>query len=746
MKRFFLVFLTIIFLTAGVLFFVNIPLSTVEVVINDQHVALENPVKIEEDTFFAPAERILGELGFDTQWDSENQTLTAILGNYRIEMPLYANEVNVDEETVIWDYPLKMFDGVLYLPVWPAADAIGAFAQWDEQSRTIVISTPETFDPDEPDDLNGPLLNVAHPPDSPTIYYGNSLFVFGTTQSFSQVHVTVNGEPVDVLDSRTGNFLTMVEIPRGEEFPVKIAATDAKGTTVVERSALYPAPSGSMPREPLAIHSSNLIPRDDQTIKSGDTLRVAFQGSVGAEARFWIGSPENQVNMTELAYSGGPPGEGGIYTALYTVSEEDVPARGLSHPMPVTVSLQRGDDRVTRELMGRVTFFSDPPYKIVEVKEEHRLKNRGWLYIMRDDTFQAYGTTIGGTGHPTNVITYLTEGTRYEVQGISGNYYRVKVNSSDTFLIHQDVVRETDTREAPEPKLSEIGLSETGEMVTIMLETTERFPFLVEDGKKQLRIKLYGIDKDGEILIPELPEFIDQVELDEKPAVSDGAAVLTVSLDQKMAGFECRWVGSGLAIDIYKPPVVDRENPLRGKTIIVDPGHGGEDTGASGPGDVHEKDVVLAMGLHLERLLEAEGANVIMTRTEDVFVNLYDRPAGINEYGADLLISIHANAHAQDAPAVDIHGLMILYNYEHNEELADIMLETMEAETDLPAFRTWRRNIAVLRHPQVPSVLVEAGYMMHPDDNWHILHPGGQKELAESMLKGIKEFFLSFDQ
>ncbi len=89
--------------------------------------------------------------------------------------------------------------------------------------------------------------------------------------------------------------------------------------------------------------------------------------------------------------------------------------------------------------------------------------------------------------------------------------------------------------------------------------------------------------------------------------------------------------------------------PLKDKTIVIDPGHGGEDPGAIGPGDIHEKDVVLAMSLHLRKLLTAEGAKVIMTRTEDIDVDPYERPKVEHIAETDFFISVHANAHTQGA-------------------------------------------------------------------------------------------------
>ena len=198
-------------------------------------------------------------------------------------------------------------------------------------------------------------------------------------------------------------------------------------------------------------------------------------------------------------------------------------------------------------------------------------------------------------------------------------------------------------------------------------------------------------------------------------------------------------------IDLNKPPEVNADNPLQGKTIVVDPGHGGEDPGAPGPGDLHEKEVVLKISLYLRDLLLEEGAEVIMTRTEDVDVDLYDRPKAEHIEDTDFFISVHANAHAHGAEALDTHGIMTLYNYDHNEELAKIMLDKVAEEMDLPAMYTWRRNIALTRHTQFPFVLVEAGYMMHPEDNWYIIHPRGQQRFALAMKEGIKEYFLSFE-
>lgn len=722
--------------------------SRITLLINGEPADPDTPVILdqinESEIFYVPARAVCEKLGFETSWNSSTNQLSALLGDFSVVLTVDSSIAVVDGVSKSWNAPVKFFEDTIYMPAYPAAEALGALIEWDETVKQLSIYTPREFDTDIAEEQDGPLLYVAYPGESELFrYYGDSLFVFGTTKSFALIDVTVNGEPVELYDPRSGNFLTMVQIPRGEEFTIAVEATGTDGTTRVERTVIYPDWWDMMSRDPLAFHSTRLVPSADQVLKEGDILQVAFQGSPGGEATFQIGDRSTSYRMIERSYPGGPSGTGGIYTATYRVSNRDIPETGASAPLPITVTLSRGGEQVTREMPGSITFLADSPYKIVEVKPEHELKNRGWLYSFRDNQLQLLSGTLSGSGYPASVVSYLVEGTRYTAVSAFGNYYRVVIGRDQNYLIHRDVVHTKDTTELARPLLSAIELDENVERISLRLTTTERFHFSTADGKNSLAVTMHGISTAGNIQLPALTESLVDISLSPRSGDGTRPLVFTVKIDLEMTGFKTRWDGTDLLIELYKPGKINRSNPLQDKVIIVDPGHGGSERGAIGPGGLDEKDVVLSMGLYLREMLTDAGATVIMTRTEDIDVNLYDRPERIDQYNADLFISIHANAHAANAPATTIHGIMILYNFAHNENLADIMLDTMVEESNLPRFRTWRRNIAVLRHPHVPSVLVEAGYMMHPHDNWYILHPRGQKELARAMLEGIKNYFLA---
>ncbi len=87
---------------------------------------------------------------------------------------------------------------------------------------------------------------------------------------------------------------------------------------------------------------------------------------------------------------------------------------------------------------------------------------------------------------------------------------------------------------------------------------------------------------------------------------------------------------------------------------------------------------------------------------------------------------------------------MTIYNHNFNEKLAEIILDNLVNKTGLPRTRVWERSdLAVLRQTQIPGVMVETAFLMHPDDNWYLLQPEYQQELAMGIMNGINEYFFN---
>jgi len=196
-------------------------------------------------------------------------------------------------------------------------------------------------------------------------------------------------------------------------------------------------------------------------------------------------------------------------------------------------------------------------------------------------------------------------------------------------------------------------------------------------------------------------------------------------------------------------PSVPTNVSLAGKVIVIDPGHGGYDPGASAdlhPFDVYEKNITLAIARRVQTVLTANGATVIMTRSSDFYISPNDRPLIGNGRHADYFISIHA-----DSSAVGRNTLAGTTVYFHGQSsvcrlmAADIGRRVSETsglsyngiKSDTIRFRT---GFAVLRGSEMPAVLVETGYMNNDRDLAKLRDDAGQQRIAEGITAGLRDF------
>ncbi|KAB0665670.1 AMIN domain-containing protein [Oryzomonas japonica] len=238
------------------------------------------------------------------------------------------------------------------------------------------------------------------------------------------------------------------------------------------------------------------------------------------------------------------------------------------------------------------------------------------------------------------------------------------------------------------------------------------------------------------------------------------------------------------------PPVVEKKvkphkKPLIAKIrrIVVDPGHGGHDSGALGPNGVKEKDVVLAIGLKLRDLLKDElGLDVVMTRATDVFIPLEERTAIANKVNADLFVSVHANAALnRGASGIETYYLnlaktekaaqlaakengttlekvsvlqAILFDLMANYKLNDSAHLADEVQRSLHGKIKSRhadvRNLGVKQGPfyvlvgaTMPSILVETAFVSNVQEESRLTDPAYQEQTAEGIMEGIRAYITS---
>lgn len=236
------------------------------------------------------------------------------------------------------------------------------------------------------------------------------------------------------------------------------------------------------------------------------------------------------------------------------------------------------------------------------------------------------------------------------------------------------------------------------------------------------------------------------------------------------------------------PPATEAEKRKAERLVIValDPGHGGEDPGAIGPTGLREKDVVLAIGLKLRDELNAvPGMRVMMTRDADFFVPLAERVRKARRVQADLFVSIHADAffkpeargasvfalstrgasssaarwladkeNAADlvggaaVPAVkDAQVLRALLDMSTTAQIKDSLklgsevLSRIGKVGKLHKASVEQAGFAVLKAPDIPSILVETAFISNPEEEARLRDPGYQNQLVDALASGIKRYF-----
>jgi N-acetylmuramoyl-L-alanine amidase len=171
--------------------------------------------------------------------------------------------------------------------------------------------------------------------------------------------------------------------------------------------------------------------------------------------------------------------------------------------------------------------------------------------------------------------------------------------------------------------------------------------------------------------------------------------------------------------------------------VVLDPGHGGPDPGAVGIGGLRETDVVLDVALQVAQLLQNRGVQVLLTRTSEVDVDLPPRVALANRSGADLFVSLHANALSMDRP--DVNGIETFYfQGGRSYELAlSIQRQLMAVSPGTPDRGARPGRFFVIRRTVMPSVLTEMGFVTGEIDAPRLADARFRQSLAAAVAKGI---------
>lgn len=175
---------------------------------------------------------------------------------------------------------------------------------------------------------------------------------------------------------------------------------------------------------------------------------------------------------------------------------------------------------------------------------------------------------------------------------------------------------------------------------------------------------------------------------------------------------------------------------LAGKTIVLDPGHGGHDPGTGLGTGIFEKNLTLQTAKLLESKLTKAGANVVLTRKNDKYVSLETRVDFSNRL-ADAFISIHFDA----AIDTNVNGYTVFYNQSYQEKFAQTMNQSLANHISLKNRGTVVGDYLVVRENNHPAVLLELGFLSNPAERSVVTSNAYQEQVTDGIVAGLQNYF-----
>ena len=387
--------------------------------------------------------------------------------------------------------------------------------------------------------------------------------------------------------------------------------------------------------------------------------------------------------------------------------------------------LTMNDRTISQQGTGKISILSPAELEIAEVTADP-------------------GVARTGASTDFSRMTPLPKGTRATIIGREGEWLRLDygawIKASEVQIVKDAVPARSIIRSARSRQVS--GWTE----VLFPLEIP--VPVTVQEGERTFTLTLYNTTAQTDI-----------IRLDDDPVISRLAwqqispLQVQYTFNLKSAqqwGYKLRYDGTTLVLSLKHPPVntsmmpVSQAKPLSGIKILIDAGHGGpQDSGAVGPAGIREKTVALIVSKLVQEELINRGANVLMTRVEDVDLDLPPRVEMIQKEEPAIAISIHYNALPDNGDAINTKGVGAFWFHPQAHSLAMFLHNYLVAKLNRPSYGVFWNNLAMTRPAVAPSVLMELGFMINPEEFEWIVNPTEQKKLAEAIAQGVTEWFAS---
>lgn len=561
-----------------------------------------------------------------------------------------------------------------------------------------------------------PRLIVAYPPDGHQVAYDRVILEGSVSPGAS---LSIGGVRAEVAPD--GLYTLWYPLKPGVNSLRLVTTLSGKSrSTVLKVTRLVRT---ALPSRPTAIRPGSVSPagRLEFWDVGGDTpeertFEVSFEGSPGGQARYRLGPLSGTLSEWER----------GRYRARVTLT----PGMVLNQEK-LTVTLTGLDGQTaTLTSTARVSTGTGPA---TATQNPATVRGVG----LNEATMTV--TTLDGSP-----LLYPREGTQFLAVGREGEDLRLRLAPGLSALVTAEQV--TLTRGLPPlPVPGTLTLDPAAPASDLRLRLPlggARPPFVLEQtlGGRRLELTLYGLAAP-----PSVGDLTDPLLYGvQRESLGEGVTRLTFDLGTSPWGFQANFDAQDLVLTVRRPPALDPAQPLLGRTIVLDPGHGGSNKGGAGLLGIPEKGLTLPVAQQAAALLRAQGANVVLTRENDTFVGLDERGLLAEDLRADLLVSLHYNALPDGRGPRGVRGPEVYYTHPQAQPLAASILSELRATLPDLGFGAGLKpgaNLALTRPTTQISLLVEMAYLTDAG-NVRVMHsPEGQAQLARAVAAGITRFY-----
>lgn len=585
--------------------------------------------------------------------------------------------------------------------------------------------------------VRGPVaLRVAYPVAGAAVNVRDSSFLFGSTGT-GAARLTINGTPVRVWPN--GAWLAWVALPQDSVMRFHLeAVTDRDTATLVhelhrgcQSSATRPAaaPQGKIwwPAHedlPLSVYapagaSVRLHAADGVTVPFIATTQWGATTTSPPLIRYEAvirGQPIGRDPGPVLARDPGPPDTSG--RADSTGSRAD----------PYLEVIQR-DDTLRAAWPLQVALLDTTPIVVAFDDDTARRGDTDRITVGR--------ATPGGTYHwffPTGVTATVT--------GRINEQLRVRLAAGTEAWVATAEALVVRSRRAAPAIAGSITTRRSPDGATVRIPLTYFAPFHVVEQERSLVVRIYNAVGDIDWIRYAANDSLVRGVTWEQRAGPE--VTVTIELAGPVWGYRMHHGDGGLVLEIRRPPAIDRDEPLRQRRIVIDPGH--PPGGASGPTGLREAEANLAVAQRLRRRFEAAGATVLMTRTTDSVVDLWPRVQFAERSQADLLISIHNNALPDGVNPFTDNGTTVFYNHPRSAPLARMIQQALVRRLGIRDLGIGRGDLALVRSTWMPSVLTEGLFLMVPEQEAALRSAEGQERYAQGVFEGVRRYLQAWER